>query len=514
MKRFLQFFSLIVMLCLWGTGSMYAGDFYYGTIKAVSKTPAKGKVYLKAYNGPFEPSAPESTEYSDEVTQNPAKFDLETRFYFYAQAAEGCTFDGWYEKEDCSGEPCSTESPYIPTIAYSKTEGEGDSKTLFAKFSGTPAGGGSDPGTPETQVTSVFTYTATADQGYSFFGEFRDIGTVSYEKWTDASTPVTVTVDGKVTEIPDHFFYASQLTSITLPSSVESIGDQAFSSSSDLAKVEFSSIPLVADGAFGFGSNIEYTLALTDDSYVYTDATNSFPAVTSATYTRTMPTDEEGNPRSWGSAVLPFTIVTADQTGVKPYCFSGVSSLGNEDAALTVEVMESVGAGHPFLFCNTAGNASVTFANVALEGQTINISTTIVEDTDAFSDENCSTIDIYMYGTYGEEQTSSSDENIYFIAQDQFWWAEESINISSFRAWFEILITENDGEPEGGDDPVDAPARSFTIEVGDETEGITTVRSEAVGVSRGFDLSGRQVGAGQKGLQIRDGRVMFVKIDN
>jgi len=109
MKRILQYLSIIVMLCLFGTGNMYAGaEFYHGKVSA--KSTGHGKVYVKdlkdceVYEDQFY--EPDSKDYQTEITipANDESLSYEAGFRFCAKAETGYRFAGWYRDEECTSQ--------------------------------------------------------------------------------------------------------------------------------------------------------------------------------------------------------------------------------------------------------------------------------------------------------------------------------------------------------------------------------------------------------------------------
>ena len=104
-----------------------------------------------------------------------------------------------------------------------------------------------------------------------------------------------------------------------------------------------------------------------------------------------------------------------------------------------------------------------------------------------------------MQGTYSKvsDLVSGNGNSVYFIAQDQFWYAEDPINVAPFRAWFETGSS------------LSAPKLRIYVE--DETESIRTVEQEKSLNEVVFDLMGRRNDRIGKGLVIKNGRVFFEK---
>jgi len=85
---------------------------------------------------------------------------------------------------------------------------------------------------------SQFTYTAKCDLSSRFQEKFGSIGSVTCGIWENATTPITVTVSGTVTSIPEGAFNAcAELTSIVIPEGVVSIEGMAFNNCTSLSSI-------------------------------------------------------------------------------------------------------------------------------------------------------------------------------------------------------------------------------------------------------------------------------------
>jgi len=311
------------------------------------------------------------------------------------------------------------------------------------------------------------------------------------------------------------FYYCANLESLTISnfdmSNVKET-DYMFTDCNDLYTLTMKALPYLLDKTFNTQfSGRTVNVVLDDNSVVYT-GTNHLPEATSATYTRTMPTNATtGDVCTWGTAVLPFPVDPDEQTGVMPYEFSEVTSYSEASELKVKAATEAVAAGHPFLFKNTAGAATVTFTKTVEEGNTFALSSKIDGDVFYFNDSNGSFVEIGMEGTFKEQQIGTTEDEYYFVAQDQFWKAEVATTVKPFRGWFGIYF-DNSGAGDGGYE--DAPARTFNIVEADETEGIELI-PDADGTlymvnGQCLDIMGRQT-ATRQGLVIENGRVVWVK---
>lgn len=119
---------------------------------------------------------------------------------------------------------------------------------------------------------------------------------------------------------------------------------------------------------------------------------------------------------NWGTLILPYKVVSNDS--IRYYTVKSVSVNGNEGVA-TLEEAEEIPANTPCIFKRLTEGKNLTFGNAG--------DYEYVEDLSTVVNSNP-----MMSGTY----TKLTDQkDIYFIAQDNFWFADDPITISPFRAW-------------------------------------------------------------------------------
>jgi len=366
----------------------------------------------------------------------------------------------------------------------------------------------------------VFTYTATSDMSASFNNDFDTYcGT-----WKDGSTPVTVIVKEKVEKIEEgkfndckaltsiilpsglEYIYesfngCSNLASITLPSSLAEIHDSfkncgnlasiscpsslteiyySFDDCYNLNNVHLSSIPRIEECDI----YAEVAINLTDNSYVAEDM-GRYPVYSGITYTREMS-------NQWGTAVLPFALnYHANNSNYKLYHLTKAT-----DEALTFTEYNDedwIDPGTPMVIkaLDNTWDTDLGKYVVTIEETTYGLGTEInaTDDVDGLS----------MKGTFKETTIGGTEGNgVYFIANNEFYRADAKTTVKPFRAWFEGTIAN------GGS------SANLRIEVADETEGITIVSSEEVGVRSWFDLMGRKTNT-RSGLLIENDRVVFLR---
>ena len=231
----------------------------------------------------------------------------------------------------------------------------------------------------------------------------------------------------------------------------------------------------VIDGTTnGEGSHNTFTvdanLQLTDgEDFPY----NKDFAVLEASYSRNFV-------NNWGTLCLPFAI-SSIPNGVTFYELSSVNA--SQKTLTFSSISAPIAAGQPVVFKvgdGVALNISETNANVSP-------SITPVEDQ---------TSGWILNGSYSEQRVTGT--NLYYIAGNQFWLSNDYIDIPAYRAWFSGTAMTSSGE---------APFRITT----DDTEDIQFVEQEDGTVKAYFDLQGRKLDGGRKGLVIENGKIIMVK---
>lgn len=189
---------------------------------------------------------------------------------------------------------------------------------------------------------------------------------------------------------------------------------------------------------------------------------------TSATYTRPLVA-------TWGTLCLPFAL-NSDET-VQYYKLVSAS-----DEAMTFEPVTTVEAGEPVVFKSLSGDVLGIHAGdvTVTEG-----SKTKAQEANGWT----------MRGTYTafDNNPAECGNAIYYIADNRFWFADQTFRVGAFRGWFEA--------PEA----VGEKTRAFTIFEGENpTEGVEYVEHADGSVSIVYDLSGRHRRAPQRGINIHN----------
>ena len=153
---------------------------------------------------------------------------------------ENCSFMGWYENSDFSGEPILTLSKDILK-----------NYTLYAKFTDNPAEYLNFMEVDGYQVIIGY----IGKPYYITIPETHDglpVTTINENAFYDCDSLTSVTIGNSVTSIGDYAFYnCTNLTSVTIPNSVTSIGDYAFFYCHSLTSVTIpNSVTSIGDYAF------------------------------------------------------------------------------------------------------------------------------------------------------------------------------------------------------------------------------------------------------------------------
>ena len=129
--KFTRLLSLMmVMFTMFSVSAFASNKDYYSKITA--KAVGEGKVYVSYKNKADAPNyAAESSAESGADNQGSAPTHT---YYLYAQASGEGEFVGWFDNENCTGNPLSTNTTY--TVTIKATESTPASKVYYAKFSG------------------------------------------------------------------------------------------------------------------------------------------------------------------------------------------------------------------------------------------------------------------------------------------------------------------------------------------------------------------------------------------
>jgi len=175
------------------------------------------------------------------------------------------------------------------------------------------------------------------------------------------------------------------------------------------------------------------------------------------TYKRTMN-------NQWGTISLPYAIQSNDD--VQLYTLTNVTITSTDGTIVFAPNDEVVDANTPCVFKKkNAEDTSVTFP-VVNDAITVDENPSVATGVDGWT----------MKGTYTKKETQTG---IYFIAQDQFWYAESAITIAPFRAWFTA--------------PTPNSAKAINIVIEEEATAISEVRGERLEARDGKFLENGKV---------------------
>lgn len=282
------------------------------------------------------------------------------------------------------------------------------------------------------------------------------------EKVCHSATKLTsVKVGNSIKNIPSQSFYGcSELKNVTLGNSVEQISNDAFGYCTNLANIYYHSLAK-SDFSSTFShvpSSCKHIFKLNDNSYVTNEKGKYFKnPTTPPTYTR-----ETEHSSNWGTLILPFEAKSDDD--VQLYKLTNVSG-----STLSFSPVKTVASNTPCVFKKKGYAIYVRFT-----ANSNNVDNGVPTTTDAVNG-------LTMKGTYTKKENQTG---IYFIANNQFWYAEDAITINPFRAWFEGTL------PSG--------AKEFTIVVDDEATGV-------------LQMENGELKMQNTGKYMENGRIVIVK---
>jgi len=300
----------------------------------------------------------------------------------------------------------------------------------------------------------------------------------------DVTTLKTITLPEGIVSIGQYAFSGcTSLSSILVPSTLKQVGNYTFAGCTGLSVFAFKSVPQMGSEVF-YGTTCTNTLTLSDGSFVYTENDNNFPYLTSATYQRQMA-------NQWGTLVLPFPITyDTSNANYKLYWLSAVSS-----TELTFEEFGNgtIAAGTPMAVKATGSKESdgkyhITLSETSPLG--VGVSTAITPYTGV---DNWT-----MTGTYSNLTNQSA---LYYIAQNQFWYALNDITIAPFRAWFKGPIPASSGD-----------VKTFSIQVDEDSE-TTSIDNEQLIINKEQLIINKEMRDGTscngRKLRLENGRIVI-----
>ena len=187
----------------------------------------------------------------------------------------------------------------------------------------------------------------------------------------------------------------------------------------------------------------------------------------------------------WGTICLPFDIKS--NKNIQYYELSRVDNIAG---VMSFTPVSTVTAGTPVVFKLLSG----TTANITANNAEISASDNAWNATlngEAWA----------MKGTMTAKSVDPStvDGDIYYIAEDKFWYGNMTFPVAAFRGWFEVPKSAN------------AKNGVFSIDIDNMTTGIEYVENNDGTLNIIFDVSGRKIGMPKSGINIINGKKMIVK---
>lgn len=191
----------------------------------------------------------------------------------------------------------------------------------------------------------------------------------------------------------------------------------------------------------------------------------------------------------YGTVTLPFSTVSDDH--VQLYILSDESN-GDE---LVFTAVDDLSAGTPALFCVEEGATSVTLLST--------------DESEFDWDKGMTPVvagDWTMRGSLSNYSTypSFTDEGIYYIAQNRFWYAEKPATVGTYRAWLRNTADYTGSITLRTDGTATAIRPAELSE--DETPAFPLLPSDSY-----YDLQGRRVESPTNGIYICGGKKVMVK---
>ena len=185
----------------------------------------------------------------------------------------------------------------------------------------------------------------------------------------------------------------------------------------------------------------------------------------------------------WGTIIMPFDLTSNEE--VQYYTLSSVTA--DEMTFTPVDEVEY--------------NTPAVYKLLGENGLEIYTDQTEVKANDFISVWTQPIQDWSIVGTYKQKTglATNDTESVYYLARDQFWYADPQtpISIAPFRAWFETTA------------PISAAKLRITVE--GEAQGIQTIEEDKNNGDITFDLLGRQTVQTPSGIVIMNGKLVFMK---
>ncbi len=317
----------------------------------------------------------------------------------------------------------------------------------------------------------------------SFMGSAASRGTSL--KIIDAAnfkSATTIYLDRDISSESSDGLFASAMMVTTGPD-VSRLDAKPFGSST-IVSLTMQSIPEVSSGALSKVSGTT-RLDLSDASYIHTGANGNLPLFFSQQYTRRMT-------NRWGTVVLPFSVMS--DADVQYYTLDAIKYDESSNLYLSLVKMTEVPANTPCFFRRLTDGDEVTMISETAQ-MVADMEERVTTGTNA---EDCILTGIYSTQTL--DPADCSDKDVYYIANNMFWYAEKPFNISAFRA----VLCRNRSL---------VPPSAISIRVqGDDMTGVGAADIDGLmGSEPVYDLQGRRVNNPEPGIYIVGGKKVIIQ---
>lgn len=237
-----------------------------------------------------------------------------------------------------------------------------------------------------------------------------------------------------------------------------------------------------------FSYEVVTVLELSDNKdYDFTGTSAS-----SITYSREMTS-------TWGTVIMPFTLTSNED--VQYYELTDVDVSNTETGHMTFTPVDEVAANTPCMFKRLSDtkrfDINITEPTVITPPAGNSIEQSAVTGWNIIGQYAARTFDVRQANAEDSiEAGAEAGQDIYYISSDQLWHATGTVKIKPYRALFRAINNTS-------------MARAFGIFADDGETDLDTIVVENPDGTITIDLYGRRVDDHQKGLQIRNGRVIF-----
>ncbi|MBQ4277660.1 MAG: hypothetical protein II750_06125 [Bacteroidaceae bacterium] len=269
----------------------------------------------------------------------------------------------------------------------------------------------------------------------------------------------------------------------------------------------------IKDGYFGYGTiddsrrdnlaDVTFKVNVVAAHTVVLDETSTVAPVAATgvnvTVNRTIKADE------LSTIVLPFAMTGAQVKAafgddVELYDFAGYETEENTDEDIigisikfnTLDANAGMEANHPYVIKVKADVTSFTADNVDIDPEDDPTVATVKRNKKQWSE---------FIGTYVANTTLEAT-NI-FLSENKFWYSTGKTKMKAFRAYFDFYDVITEIEDEYG-------AIKVRLDFDGDATAIDTIAAGKSAVEGTFDMSGRKIEKAQRGLNIVDGKKVYV----